>query len=112
MIVPDHFVSEKLRDPRQRVAKHRASNMTDMHRLGHVRGSKINHDPLLRLCLRNAESCMSQDFDGLFCDCIGAQLEIDEARAGDHRCFAKIVNPQVRDDFLCKRAGIFGTLFS
>src|SRR5207237_7740472 len=44
VIVPNNVVTEELRDARESVAQEGAANVTDMHRLGHVRRSKIDDD--------------------------------------------------------------------
>jgi hypothetical protein len=44
VIVADHLVPEKLRDARQRVPKHCAADVTDMHRFCNIGRAKINHD--------------------------------------------------------------------
>src|SRR5262249_25097489 len=44
VIIGNHFVPEKFSDARQRVAEHSAADVTDMHRLRHIRRSEINDD--------------------------------------------------------------------
>ena len=107
VIVADDFVPKKRRDARQRVADHGAADMTDMHRLGHVRRSEINHDSPSRFFLCNAQPFISQDFDRLFRHRARTQCEIDKTHAGDHRRFAKITNIEARDDFLREISRIF-----
>ena len=50
----DHLVPEELRDPGERIAKNGAANVTDVHRLGDVRRTEVDHDAVPRLGQRNA----------------------------------------------------------
>ena len=112
VIVSDHFMPEKLRDARQRVAKHRAADVTDVHRLGHVGRSKIDYDPPRRFCLCNTETFVSQDFARFSFDCVGTQCEVDETCARNHWRFAKIANIKLRKNFLREIPWIFTALFA
>ena len=44
VIIANDVVPEELRDPRQRIAENGAANVTDMHRLGHIGRTEIDHD--------------------------------------------------------------------
>ena len=44
VIVADHFVPEKRCDARQCISKYGAADVADMHRLGHVGRTEINHN--------------------------------------------------------------------
>ncbi len=46
VVVANHVVPEKFRDPGEGVANRKAADVANMHRLGHVRRAKIDHDPL------------------------------------------------------------------
>src|SRR5207244_9708730 len=48
VIVANHVVSEKAGDARESVTERGTANVTDVHRLGHVRRAEINHDFLRR----------------------------------------------------------------
>src|SRR6266513_63958 len=100
MIIADHFVSEKFGDPRQRIAQHDAANVADVHRLGHVGRSEINHDAFLQHCFGNADPFIAQDLYRFVSDRVGTQRKIDEAGASDYWWLTKIVNIEMRDDFL------------
>src|SRR5436190_14781244 len=112
MIVADQFVPKKRCDPRQRVAQHGATDVTDMHRFGHVGGSEINHDAPRRFCLHNAESFIAQNAGGFFGDGARPQHKINKTRACNQWRFVKIANVEMTDDFLRELPRIFAALLS
>ena len=57
---------EKLRDPRERIAQNSAADMADVHRLGHIGRTEIDHDSLGRCRLGHAESLVSAESRRLF----------------------------------------------
>src|SRR6266496_1934201 len=107
VIVANHFESEKLRDARKSIAKHRAADVPDMHWFGDIGRSKINHDTLCRFCVSDTEPVVPQHFHCLFSDGGGPQRKVDEACARHCRWFAKIVSSKMRDDFLRENSWIF-----
>ena len=44
MIVANNIVPEEFRDAREGIAQKSAADVTDMHRLGHIRRAEIDHD--------------------------------------------------------------------
>ena len=44
VIIANHFVPKKFSDARQRIAEHRAADVTDMHRFRHIGRSEIDDD--------------------------------------------------------------------
>ena len=107
MIVADDIVAKELSDARQRIAKHGAPDMTDMHRLGNVGRPEINYDAPRRLCFGDAEPFISQQIQRLFFDRIRTQCEVDKAGACDAGGFAEIVDIQIRNNFFRESTRIF-----
>src|SRR4029077_12436325 len=112
VIVADHLVPEKRRDTRQRVAQDGAPDVADVHRLGHVWRSEINHDAARRFCLRDAESFIAQDVGGFFSNSARTQFKIDETGTCYYWRFAKVANIKMPDDFLRNFTRIFAPLLS
>ncbi len=91
--------------------KHRAADVTDVHRFRDVGRSEINHDPSRRFCLCNAEPFVSQNLARFSCDGIGAQCEVDEACASDRGRLAKIANIKLGENFCRQSFRVFAALF-
>ena len=88
MIVADDVVAEEGGDPRERVTQDSAANMADVHRLRHVRRTEIDHDAFGRICGRDAEARVTEQFCGLRGDRGRAQGKVNEPGAGDRRRLA------------------------
>src|SRR6266498_2054790 len=112
VIVADHFVPEKRCDARQCIAQDGASDVADVHRLGHIRRSEVNHDAPRRFCFRHAKSFIAQDAGGFFRNGARTQCKIDETGPCDHWGFANVANVKVPDDFLRNFPRIFAPLLS
>ncbi len=85
MIVADHLVPEKFRDPRQGVTEDGAANVPDVHRLGDVGRTEVDHDPATCVGERHAQPIVLQKPRGLQRDGLGLERKIDETGAGDRR---------------------------
>ena len=55
VIVGDHLVSQKARDPREAVSEDRAPDVPDMHRLRDIRGAEVHENFLRGSCRRNPQ---------------------------------------------------------
>src|SRR5207244_820901 len=110
VIIADHFVPKELRDARQSVAKQRAADVTDVHRLGRVGRAKINHNTPRRFCLSDTQPLVPEHLHCFFTNCAGTQSEVDKPWTRHAGGFAKIACVEVRDDFLCKNSRIFAAL--
>ena len=111
MVVADHVVAEKGGDPGERVAQHRAANVSDVHRLRHVWRTKIDHDFLRGVSARDAEALVLEEGGSVLRDGLGAEREVDETGAGDRRRLAQVPSVICVQYFLRKRARIFAELF-
>ena len=86
MIVADDVVAEKGGDPREGVAEDGAANVPDVHRLGDVGRTEIDHDALRRIGGRDAEALVPEEFRGLARRSgSGAERKVDEPCAGDRQ---------------------------
>ena len=91
VIVANDVVPKKLRDPGERVAEHHAANMADMHRLGDVRRTEVDHDAVALFRQRRRprrSSCKSSR--RLRRDRRRLESKIDKTGAGDRGRFATI----------------------
>ena len=112
VIVADHFVAEKRRDTRQCISQNGAADVADVHRLGHIGRSEINHNAPRRFRLRDAESFIAQDVGGSFSNGARTQRKVDETGTCDDRRFANVANIKIAGDFLRNLTRIFAPLFS
>ena len=110
VIVANDFVAKKGSDARERIAEHRAANVTDVHRLRDVRRAKVDHDASRRRCARNTEALVLQERGRPLRDDIRAQGEINKAGTGDLRWLRNLSHIQVRDDFIRDRPRLFTAL--
>ena len=76
VIVADDFVAEKGGDPRERVAQDGAANVSDVHRLRHVRRTEIDHDALRAAALLDAEAFVAEQIGGLGGDRSGRRVKL------------------------------------
>ena len=88
MVVANDFVAEELGDARKCITQDGAADVTDMHRLGYVGRSKIDHDPTWRCCFGDAEAFILQKLAPLFRDRFSTQSKIDESGPGNCRRLA------------------------
>jgi hypothetical protein len=68
VIVANYVVSKECSDPCQRITQRGATNVTDVHWLGHVRRTEIDHNFLWRCRPRNPQILISKEFARLFCN--------------------------------------------
>ena len=95
VIVRDHPVTEQSKDPRQRIAQDRGSDMADMHGLGHVRRTEIDHDRA-RLFRRHKEPMIAPrgrlQHVG---NGVGFKPEVEKTGARHRRRFARLRHVEV-----------------
>src|SRR5437763_8013679 len=77
VIIANHVVSEKARDSRERIAERGAPNVPDVHRLGYIWRTKIDHDFFWRFQPCNTEPLIRKNVGSFLFNCIAAQFEID-----------------------------------
>ena len=90
VIVANDLVTEKRRDPRERIAQHRAADVAHVHRLRHIGRTEIDHDPLRRRGFFHAEPFVAQQIGRPRCDDRSSQREVNEAGSGDRRRLAYV----------------------
>ena len=84
MIVGDNLMTEMTGNSSEGVTKNRAPDMANVHRLGNIRGAKIDDDGLPLLNGFHAEMPITPDsIDGIGKGCI-QDLKIDES-SSSHR---------------------------
>ena len=110
VIVSNDVVSEKFRDPGKRISEDQATNMPDVHRLGDVGRTEVDHDATRCVSERHAEPIVLQELRGLHRDRLRLERKIDETRAGDCRRCAPFPDLEVLNDLLCKRSRILAPL--
>src|SRR4029077_3696468 len=98
VIVANNIVPEEFRDAREGIAKEGAANVTDMHRLGHVRRPEIDHDFSCRGNLFNPKPFVAKQLRYLFLNRFALEGEVDEARAGDAGRLGDFGDVEVSDD--------------
>ena len=92
--------------PLQRVADDRGAQMSDMHRLGDVRPAEIDDDALALPARRERTRGLRVERLQPPFECGGRELDVDEARARDHRFADQRRFAQARGDLLGDRARV------
>ena len=111
MIVCNDAMPEHSQGPPKTIAKNSGANVADVHRLGHVRRTEVNHDRawLPGRCDKGMsnEGCGPQRL----CQRRVLQAKIHEARSGQFRRLAPFTDLQLRQDIRGELAGVHLSLF-
>ncbi len=99
VIVADDLMAQEFKRAVQTVADDRATNVADVHGLGHVGGAVIDNERARLLHERHADAGISNRRGRLLGNTLVAQAQVDESWPSDFRWLAKIVNLQARDNF-------------
>ena len=99
VVVADNLVAEEPQHPAERVADHGRADVADVHRLGHVRGGKVDHERARLLDRGNVEPRIGDRRRESPEEPIVFDPQIDEARPGDFRRVAEVGHVEPADDF-------------
>ena len=102
VIVRDHLMAKKTRDPGETISKNRAANVADVHWLGNIRRAEIDDDTLPVLGNADAQPAIPEHRRHPASKKPGRQPEVDKPGARHFRRFAKIPDIQIAEDLLSK----------
>ena len=106
VIVPHNIVADESRDPRQGVAEERGADMADVHRLGDVRRTEVDHDSPRNGGRGHTQPRIVHKVAEAFRQPRGLEAKIDKTGARDFGRLREGGDIELADDLLGKLAWV------